>query len=127
MEYAATWGAYLLAVLGVLLFWWRVTLFIPWVTIRNALRLIVVAPLLVPAPVTDGGLDWAPALFVLLFDITLQEEGNPLRAVPFLSYGAVVALLLFLADMGYRFWRSKREQNRKTQPVAEDDGTPDPV
>ena len=111
VEYAITWGAYLLGVLGVMLFWWRVTGFIPWAILRNALRLIVIAPLLVPAPVTEGGLDWAPALFVLLFDITLQEGVNPLRAVPFLVYGAVVALILLLADMGYRFWRNKSLKN----------------
>ncbi len=111
VEYAITWGAYLLGVLGVMLFWWRVTGFIPWPILRNVLRLIVIAPLLVPAPVTEGGLDWAPALFVLLFDVTLQEGVNPLRAVPFLVYGAVVALILLLADMGYRFWRNKSVKN----------------
>lgn len=116
MEYTATWGAYLLAAAGILLFWWQVTRIIPWALLRNTLRVLVAVPLLVPAPVTDGQTDWAPALFVLLFDMTLQEVDDPARAMPFLAYGLVIGLVLILVDGAFRFWRSGKQVTPPAQP-----------
>ena len=75
-EYVLAWLAYLLSAVGVLAVWWRVTRFIPWMPLKQLLRVLVAAPMLIPAPVAEGALEWAPALFVLLFDITLVKEGD---------------------------------------------------
>lgn len=107
-EYTIVWCLYLLAMVGLLVVWWRITRPIPWTTPKQLLRVLLAAPLLIPAPVAVGTSDWAPAIFVLLFDMTLVDESAPLRALPFLIYALILGLLLFAADALFRYWRDKK-------------------
>ncbi|MCK5789423.1 MAG: hypothetical protein CSH49_17355 [Alcanivorax sp.] len=110
LEYLTTWGIYLLAAIGLMTVWWRMTRPIPWPLPRQTLRVLVAATILVPAPVMYGSLDWAPALFVLLLDVTLvsETETETLRAIPFLLYGLILGLLVLLADGLFRHWQKKK-------------------
>ncbi|MCG8535575.1 MAG: hypothetical protein MI808_10815 [Pseudomonadales bacterium] len=117
-EYVLAWLAYLLSAVGVLAVWWRVTRFIPWMPLKQLLRVLVAAPMLIPAPVAEGALEWAPALFVLLFDITLVKEGDPLRGLAFVLYAQFIGLLVLVADGLIRYWWSKRSPS-KAEPVTE--------
>jgi hypothetical protein len=115
-EYVAAWIAYLLAALGLMAVWWRITRILPWQPLKQLLRIVVAAPLLIPAPVSSGSLEWAPAVFVLLFDMTLLEEGDPLRALDYVLYALLLALLVLVADGVFRHWRTR---NRNNSPPAE--------
>ena len=107
-EYTITWAIYLLAALGLLAVWWRMTRVIPWVTVKQVLRVLVAAVILMPAPVVYGSTEWAPALFVLLLDITVVKETDAMRAVPFLLYGLILGFVVLLADGLFRYWRQKK-------------------
>ncbi|RLT99305.1 hypothetical protein [Ketobacter sp.] len=107
-EYLTTWIVYLLAGVGLMAVWWRLTRVIPWYALRQLLRVAVAAVILMPAPVVYGGADWAPALFVLLLDATLVKEADTLRALPFLLYGLILGLLALCADGLFRYWRNKK-------------------
>lgn len=97
-ETLMAWGAYLLAAVGIMAVWWRLTRFIPWMLPKQLLRVILAALLLVPAPVSGVHSDWAPAIFVLLFDMTLVDQKDPLRAVAYLLYAQGLGLVALVLD-----------------------------
>lgn len=107
-EYTFAWIAYLLSALGLMAVWWRMTRILPWKGLQQLLRLLVAAPLLIPAPVAEGSSEWAPALFVLLFDMTLVEGTDPQRALPFILYALILGLLMLVADGLFRHWQGKK-------------------
>ena len=108
IEYTTTWAVYLLAAVGLLVVWWRMTRIIPWQPLKQLLRVLVAAVVLMPAPVVYGSADWAPALFVLLLDVTVVKDADTMRAVPFLLYGLILGLLALFADGLFRYWRNKK-------------------
>lgn len=57
-EYLVTWAVYYGAALGVLLVWWRMTKPIPWVPLKQLLRVLLAAAVLVPAPLTARASSW---------------------------------------------------------------------
>lgn len=97
-EYLVTWAVYYGAALGVLLVWWRMTKPIPWVPLKQLLRVLLAAVVLVPAPVDSQSVELAPALFVLLFDLLLIQEGDASRAAVYLLYGIVLGLVVLIID-----------------------------
>lgn len=107
-EYITAWGVYLVSVAGLLAVWWRITSPIPWAALKQLFRVVVAAPLMIPAPVAEGSADWAPAIFVLLFDMTLVKEGDPLRGLAFVLYALFLALLVLVGDALLRHWKGKR-------------------
>src|SRR5690606_21226229 len=108
-EYLVTWAVYYGAALGVLLVWWRMTKPIPWVPLKQLLRVLLAAAVLVPAPVDSQSVELAPALFVLLFDLLLIQEGDALRASVYLLYGVVLGLVALIIDGLIRMvWRRAR-------------------
>lgn len=108
-EYLVTWAVYYGAALGVLLVWWRMTKPIPWVPLKQLLRVLLAAAVLVPAPVDSQSAELAPALFVLLFDLLLIQEGDALRASVYLLYGVVLGLIALIIDGMVRMvWRRVR-------------------
>ena len=108
VEYIMTWAVYLVAAVGLMAVWWRLTRFIPWQTPKQVLRVVLAALILMPAPVIYGSADWAPALFVLLLEVTVAKEADTMRAVPFLLYGLILGLLALFADGLFRYWRNKK-------------------
>ncbi len=96
-EYLMTWGAYIVAVLGLLLVWWALTRPLPWLWMKQPLRILVAALLLVPAPVAADRVELAPALIVYLFDTLLVKDADAARDLHYLLYGlglGVVALII---------------------------------
>ena len=84
------------------------TRIIPGQPLKQLLRVLVAAVVLMPAPVVYGSADWAPALFVLLLDVTVVKDADTMRAVPFLLYGLILGLLALFADGLFRYWRNKK-------------------
>lgn len=107
-EYTIAWVVYMLSAIGLIAVWWRITRPLPWKSLQQLLRVLVAAPLLMPAPVAQGSADWAPALFVLLFDMTLVEGTNPQWALPFILYALILGLLVLVADGLFRNWQNKK-------------------
>lgn len=111
-EYLVTWGVYILAVLGVMLVWWAMTRPLPWLWLKQPLRLLLTAILLVPAPVAVDRPELAPAFFVYLFDLFVVKDGDPARAALYLVYGLGLGVIVVLIDAAIRtlFRRSRRNQ-----------------
>lgn len=111
-EYLVTWSVYILAVLGVMLVWWAMTRPLPWLWLKQPLRLLLTAVLLVPAPVAVDRPELAPAFFVYLFDLFVLEDGDPGRAAVYLVYGLGLGVVVVLIDAAIRslFRRSRRNQ-----------------
>lgn len=107
-ENNVAWAAYCAGALGCLLVWWRMTKPLPWSPVRQLLRILVAAFLLVPAPVAPGMDELAPAFVVLLFDMTLVKGGDALHAAPYLIYGLMLGLVILVIDGFVRFLLSKR-------------------
>ncbi|HEX4938805.1 MAG TPA: hypothetical protein VFX11_09030 [Candidatus Kapabacteria bacterium] len=111
LEYSennVAWVAYCAGAVGCLLVWWRMTRILPWSPLRQLLRILVAALLLVPAPVAPGREELAPAFVVLLFDTTLVKQGDPLHAAPYLIYGLMLGLVILVIDGFVRFMLSRR-------------------
>ena len=99
IEYTLCWGAYLLAAGGLLTVWWRMIKLIPWHFPRQFLRIVLAVVLLAPAPASQGSSEWAPAIFVLLFDLTLVDGTDPLRAVSYVLYGVILGFMALVIDI----------------------------
>jgi hypothetical protein len=115
-EYVITWAAYYAGALGVLLVWWRMTRPIPWRPLRQLLRVVLAGLLLVPAPVAPDMQELAPAILVLLFDITLLKEGDTLRALVYLVYGLLLGLLALVADGLVQYLLARRRPPTSAAP-----------
>jgi len=107
-EYVATWGIYMAGVVGLLAVWWRLTRFIPWYVPRQILRVLPTVLVLVPAPVQVGGIDYAPALFVVLLDSVLVKGADALVALPYVVYALVLGALAVLGDGLFHYWRQRK-------------------
>ena len=117
-ETLMAWGAYLLAAVGIMAVWWRLTRFIPWMLPKQLLRVMLAALLLVPAPVSGVNSDWAPAIFVLLFDMTLVDQRDPLRAVSYLLYAQGLALVVLILDgLARHFLFNRSAEVPEPQPM----------
>lgn len=111
-EYLITWGLYIAAVLGVMLVWWAITRPIPWQWLKQPLRLLLTALLLVPAPVAVDRAELAPAMFIFLFDTLMVHEGDAERAALYLLYGLGIGVVAVLLDALIRgaFHRFRRNE-----------------
>jgi len=97
-EYLIAWFAYAVAVGGVLSVTWKV---LSVFTLRIARKFVVgllLALLLTPWSVSVGGDRLAPALFVGVFDATLQKDAAMFRAFFPLSISLMVMVLLLVAE-----------------------------
>ena len=102
-----SWGLYLLAAVLTFLAWHRVTARIPWMTLRDLLRVVALAALFTPAPLPGYAGHFAPAWLVVLFDGVLQHSGDPLPAATVLLIVLVVLLALIAA---WRYFRAGGNQ-----------------
>lgn len=78
--------------------------------LRDLVRTLAVATLVVP--VTAGSFDgfYAPAYIVLAFEAFLQREGDPIPALSALTLAWVGALLLTAGLQAGRMFRASRAQ-----------------
>ncbi|HVL01352.1 MAG TPA: hypothetical protein VM553_16155 [Dongiaceae bacterium] len=108
-EYNLAWIAYYGGALGALLVWWRMTRVLPWTPLRELLRILLAAVLLMPAPVAPNMNEMAPALFVLAFDLVLIKGGDAMRASAFLIYGLMLGLVVLVIDGFVRYLLARRD------------------
>lgn len=108
MDYLLPWlvwaGATLLVVAGALL----LTRWIKPLWLRDLLRLLAVATLLVPAEAGSIEGAYAPAWIVFLFEAFLQTEGDPVGAMMMLSAAWASALVVLIAVIAIRLIRRRR-------------------
>lgn len=94
-EYFWGWVLYAMASLGLLVVWWFMTRWIPQQIIRNTLRVIVAAALLMPFPVEEGSAFLAPAIIMTFV------EGLFVRGGSFDRAGIPLAIAIGCAAMFY--------------------------
>ena len=109
-EYLVAWLVYVFASFGVVATVWRTLSLLDFVVLKKVVISVLLALLLTPWTVSVGEPRLAPALFVGIFDATLQkgaEEVAMYRALFPLSVSLMVVVLLLTAE---------HFLNRKHQP-----------
>lgn len=108
MDYLVPWlvwgGAMLLVLAGGFL----LTRWIKPLWLRDLLRFLAVATLLVPAEAGSIEGAYAPAWIVFLFEAFLQTEGDPVGAMMMLSAAWALAIVALIAVVAFRLIRSRR-------------------
>ncbi len=100
-EYLVAWLVYVLAAFGVVATLWRALSLLGFVTVKKVAIGVLLALLLTPWTVSVGEPRLAPALFVGVFDATLQrgaEDAAMYRALFPLSVSLMVVVLLLTAE-----------------------------
>lgn len=115
-DYTLAWSAYLLAALGCLLVWFRLTGWM-WRYVREPLRVLVVVLLFSPTIVDPGKDAFAPALAITAMDLLLGVGNNAWRAVADLSMYALIAFTLYLVFVAIR-WPLERWWQARNVPAA---------
>ena len=108
MEYFMPWLVWGGAVLLLLACGVWMTRWIRPLWLRDLLRLVVAATLLVPAGAGSLEGAYAPAWIVFVFEIFLQTEGDPVSAMMMLTAGWVLAIVAALALTAWRLIRGRR-------------------
>ena len=129
-DYLLAWGAYLIAALGCLLVWLRMTGWM-WRYLRELLRVLVAVLLFSPTIVDPGKDEFAPAIAITALDLLFQVGNNVWRAAADLAMYSLIALALYLLFVAIRWplerWWQGREasaqadQRTLRERMAEDD------
>lgn len=94
-EYIIGWSIYLVATLGVLWVFWRMTRNIPWFYFKQSLRLVVAVFFLVPAA-ADGVTEyWAPAWIKGILGLVFTGVDALTPVLRGLIIVALIALFVF--------------------------------
>lgn len=103
------WAYYLLGVVGLYAFWWRITHPIGWSLVRRILRAVMLVAMVCPFSVGEGYLDMAPAVLMVLLETVFDGPTGFQRVGPtflgFLAFGTVLALVW---DTLCRLWQHYR-------------------
>tara|TARA_R110000782_G_scaffold153366_1_gene245844 strand:- start:515 stop:1135 length:621 start_codon:yes stop_codon:yes gene_type:complete len=122
-DYLLAWGAYLVAALGCLLVWFRLTGWM-WRYVREPLRVLVLVLLFSPTIVDPGKDQFAPAIAITAMDLLLDVGNNAWRAVADLSMYGLIAFVLYLLFVVIRWPVERWWQARKgPAPIADDEPT----
>lgn len=108
-EYFIGWLVYFAFIIGVLAVFWWLTKAIPWINVKNALRVMVSAVFLVPVRVPETDALWAPAWIVGALELIFSGVEAFIPIGQTLLIAAVLALLIYCVL--YSLWwylRSKR-------------------
>ena len=97
-EYLVGWLAYTVAACGVAVVAWKVFSVFNLRVIRKFVVGLLLALLLTPWSVSVGGDRLAPALFVGIFDATLQSDAAMYRAFFPLSISLMAMVFLLIAE-----------------------------
>lgn len=119
MAYFWGWAICLLASGAVIVCGFSLTRWLRPLALRDLIRALASATLLVP--VTAGSHDefFAPAYIVLVFEAFLQPDGDPIPALSALTLGWVAAVLLVLLLAGRRAFAgrgAKADQSSSNMP-----------
>ncbi|MGI1677530.1 MAG: hypothetical protein K6L75_02275 [Cellvibrionaceae bacterium] len=120
-EYLWGWVLYALASIGLMVVWWFMTRWISFQVIRNTLRVIVAAALLMPYPVDSESSFLAPAIIITFVEGLFVRGGTYDRAgIPLLI--AIIGAAAFYAIVSILwniFWE-KRKGNSSSLPSKDD-------
>jgi len=134
-DYLLAWGVYLIAALGCLLVWLRMTRWL-WRYLREPLRVLGAVLLFSPTVVDPAKDAFAPALAIAALDLVFQVGNNLWRAAADLTMYSLIALALYLLFVAVRWplerwWQgraasAKADQRTLRQRMAEDDEDDEP-
>lgn len=119
-DYLLAWSAYLIAALGCLLVWLRLTRWM-WRYLREPLRVLGVVLLFSPTIVDPGKEAFAPAIAITALDLVFQVGNNVWRAVADLTMYSLIALALYLVFVAIRWPLERWWKGRTAAAVASDD------
>jgi len=111
MDYLLPWLVWAGAMLLVLAGGFLLTRWIKPLWLRDLLRLLAVATLLVPAGAGSIEGAYAPAWIVFVFEAFLQTEGDPVGAMMMLSTAWALAMVVLIAVVAIRLIRGRRSPN----------------
>lgn len=111
MDYLLAWSVWGVAMVLLLAGGFWLTRWLKPLWLRDLLRFLVAATLLVPAAAGSSDAAWAPAWIVFIFEAFLQTEGDPVDAVMMLSVAWVSAIVLVVAVTIFRLIRRRRAGN----------------
>jgi len=100
-EYLIAWLVYVFATLGIVVTVWRALSLLNFIVVKKVTIGVLLALLLTPWTVSVGEPRLAPALFVGVFDATLQRGAEDIamyRALFPLSVSLMVVVLLLTAE-----------------------------
>ncbi|MGH1472137.1 MAG: hypothetical protein ACRBCS_13150 [Cellvibrionaceae bacterium] len=95
-EYLWGWVLYALASCGLLVVWWFMTRWISFQIVRNTLRVVVAAALLMPYPVDAESSFLAPALIITFVEGLFVRDGAFDRAGIPLIIAVVTAAVFYI-------------------------------
>lgn len=119
-DYLLAWGGYLLAALGCLLVWFRMTRWM-WRYLREPLRVLGTVLLFSPTIVDPAKDAFAPAIAITALDLVFQVGNNVWRAAADLAMYSLIALTLYLLFVGLRWPLQRWWQARHGVPDTADD------
>jgi len=96
--YVIAWLVYLLAAIGLVIVFWRMTKNITWRRTRRSLRAVAAAVLFTPINVQHDGLWLAPAYLVGLYDWILGHHDKAAEAGAYMLYAFVLMIVVILLE-----------------------------
>lgn len=121
-DYLLAWGAYLIAALGCLLVWFRLTGWM-WRYLREPLRVLVLVLLFSPTIVDPAKEQFAPSVAITAMDLLLDVGNNAWRAVADLSMYGLIVFALYLLFVAIR-WPVERWWQGRSGGLAGSAGEP---
>lgn len=107
-EHLYGWLIYMAFLIGVFVVFWRLTRRIPWLYTKQAVRLIGSAVLLVPIPVQQGSVFWAPAWVVSILEFIFNGLEGFLPIGRVIIIGVLIALMVYcVLLMVFQIYRQK--------------------
>jgi predicted permease len=111
-DYLLAWAGYVLAALGCLLVWFRMTGWM-WRYLREPLRVLVAIVLFCPTIVDPSRELFAPAVAIVSLDLLFKVGSNAWRAVADLSLYGVIAFVVYLLFVAIRWPLERNAKVRK--------------
>ena len=96
--YVIAWLVYLLAAIGLVIVFWRITGNITWRRTRRSLRAVAAAVLFTPINVDHDGLWLAPAYLVGLYDWILGHHDKAAEAGTYMMYAFALMIVVILLE-----------------------------
>jgi hypothetical protein len=96
--YVIAWLVYLLAAVGIVIVFWRMTGNITWRRTRRSLRAVVAAVLFTPINIEHDEMWLAPAYLVGFYDWILGHHEKALEAGAFMLYAFALMIVVILLE-----------------------------
>lgn len=118
-EYLVSWGMYLLAAVGLMVVWWRMTSRVRPPVLRHVLRVSAAAALFMPYPVPGQEAYLAPALMATFVEgLFMEDYGFKHTGMPLLLVIFMANIVYLLVDLALLPWRRKRAESRTDEEAT---------